>query len=73
VLILAVGAPKVANDRYIGKNLDWDRYFELPIESLLYHEPLQADFYEYDGESFAPGNQRYRELVEKGLRIAHEL
>jgi hypothetical protein len=35
-LKLGVEAPKVVKDPDIGVHLDWDRHFELPIESLFY-------------------------------------
>jgi hypothetical protein len=72
-LKLGVAAPKVVRDRYIGEYLDWDKDFELGIGSLLYHEPLQADFYEHDTEGFAKANQRYRKIIKKGLKIARRL
>jgi len=65
-LKLGVESPKVVRDRYIGDYLDWDKHFELPIESLLYHEPLHSEFH-YDG------NDAYRKVVEKGLKIASKL
>jgi hypothetical protein len=72
-LKLGVEAPKVVKDRDIGDYLDWDKHFELPIESLLYHEPLDPEFYSHDAEGYGPGNRAYRALVEKGLKIARDL
>jgi hypothetical protein len=72
-LKLGVAAPKATRDRYLGEYLEWDEDFELDIDSLLYHEPLQPDFYEHDIEGFAMANQKYRKIVEKGLRIACRL
>jgi hypothetical protein len=65
-LKLGVEAPKVVKDRDIGDYLDWDKHFELPIQSLLYHEPLHSDFH-------SDGNDFYRKVVEKGLKIARKL
>ncbi len=65
-LRLGVEAPRVVKDRNFGKWLDWDRHFELPIGSLLYHEPLHSDFH-------SEGNDAYRKAVEKGLKIARKL
>jgi len=65
-LKLGVEAPKVVKDRDIGDYLDWDKHFELPIGSLLYHEPLHSDFH-------SDGNDTYRKVVEKGLKIARKL
>jgi len=65
-LKLGVEAPKVVKDRYIGDYLDWDKHFELAIGSLLYHEPLHSDFH-------SDGNDAYRKVVEKGLKIARKL
>lgn len=65
-LKVGVEAPKVVKDRHIGDYLDWDKHFELPIQSLLYHEPLHSDFH-------SDGNDAYRKLVEKGLKIARKL
>jgi len=62
-LKLGVEAPKLVRDRYIGDYLDWHKYFELPIESLLHHEPLHGDFH-------ADGIPAYRKVVKKGLKIA---
>jgi hypothetical protein len=72
-LILEVAAPKVIKDRYIGDHLEWDKNFELPIESLRYHEPLPQDFYEHDAKGFQRANKAYKETVEKGLKIARKL
>ena len=72
-LKLGVAAPKLLKDRYIGEHLDWDRNFELPVESLLYHEPLQKDFYEHDSEGFAAANRKYQQIVQRGHRIARKL
>jgi len=65
-LNLEVEAPKVVKDRYIGDHLDWDKYFELPVKSILYHEPLHADFH-------GDGNDAYRKVVERGMKIARKL
>lgn len=72
-LKLGVEAPKVVKDRYVGDHLDWDKHFELATESLLYHEPVDPDFYNHDAEGYGPGNNVYRKLVEKGLKIARKL
>jgi hypothetical protein len=72
-LKLGVEAPKVVKDRYVGDHLDWDKHFDLPIESLLYHEPIDLDFYTHDAEGYGPGNKAYQKLVEKGLKIARKL
>jgi hypothetical protein len=72
-LRLDVAAPKRINDPDIGEHLDWDRGFELPVESLLYHEPLQKDFYRHDSEGFAKANRKYQQIVENGLKIARKL
>jgi hypothetical protein len=72
-LKLGVDAPKTVKDRYIGDHLDWDRHFELPLESLLYHEPLDPEFYSHDAKGYGPGNKAYRGLVEKGLKIARKI
>lgn len=62
-LKLCVAAPKVVKDQYIGDSLAWEREFELPIENLLFHDPLHADFHPKD-------NSVYQRLVEKGLKKA---
>lgn len=72
-LKLGVEAPKVVKDRYVGDHLDWDEHFELPIESLLYREPVDPDFYTHDAEGYGPGNKAYQKIVEKGLKIARKL
>lgn len=65
-LKLCVAAPKVVKDRHIGDYLEWKREFELPIENLLFHDPLHADFHSED-------NAAYQRLVEKGLKKAKKL
>jgi len=65
-LKLAVEAPKVVKDRHIGDYLDWDKHFELPIDAILHHEPLHANFHD-------DGNDAYRKIVEKGLKLAKKL
>ncbi|MGE3806900.1 MAG: hypothetical protein AB7K24_19715 [Gemmataceae bacterium] len=65
-LRLGVESPKVVKDRDIGDFLDWDKEFELPIGSLLFHEPLHAEFH-------AQGNEAYAQVVKRGLKIASEL
>ena len=72
-LKLGVEAPKLVKDRYIGDRLDWDKHFELPIESLLYHESLDPEFYTHDADGHGPGNKAYQELIEKGRKIARKL
>jgi hypothetical protein len=72
-LKLGVEAPKAVKDRYIGVHLFWDKYFELPIESLLYHEPLDPEFYSHDADGYGPGNKAYQSIVEKGLKIARKM
>jgi hypothetical protein len=72
-LKLGVVAPKVVKDRVIGDCLDWDGCFELPIESLLYHEPVDPGFYTHDGGGYGPGNRAYQKLVERGLKIARKM
>jgi hypothetical protein len=69
-LKLGVSAPKVVKDRYLGDHLDWDKDFEMAIESLQYHEPLDPEFYTHDAEGYGPGNKAYRKIVERGLQIA---
>lgn len=65
-LKLGVEAPKVIKDRHIGTYLDWDRHFELPVGSLLYHEPLHPNFPD-------DGLTTYQKTVERGLRVARNL
>ena len=65
-LKLGVEAPKVVRDRHIGDWLDWDKRFELPVEAVLYHEPLHANFHD-------DGNDAYQKVVKKGLRLARKL
>jgi hypothetical protein len=72
-LKLGMGAPKVVKDRYIGDHLEWDKLFEMPIESLVYYEPLDPEFYTHDAEGYGSGNRAYRALVERGLKIARDL
>ena len=63
---LGVEAPKLVKDRYIGDHLEWDKYFELALDSILYHEPLHADFHN-------DGNDAYRKVVENGMKIARRI
>ena len=72
-LRLGVAAPKVSKDRYIGKFLEWEKCFELPIELLLYYEPMVREFYVHDREGYEPGNKHYRAAVIRGLRMARKL
>lgn len=72
-LKLGVEAPRVVKDRYLGVHLEWDKYFELPIESLLYYEPLDPEFYDLDAHGYGSRNKAYREIVAKGLKIARKL
>jgi hypothetical protein len=65
-ITLAVSAPKLRHDRYIGEYLDWDRDFELPLKKLLHHEWLHEGFH-------ADGIDAYREVVERGLKAARRL
>jgi hypothetical protein len=65
-LKLGVEAPKVVKDKYIGNYLDWDKHFELSFASIIYHEPLHINF---DDD----GNDAYRKVVEKGLKIARNI
>jgi hypothetical protein len=69
-LKLAVSAPKLRKDRIIGRYLEWDRTFQLPIESLLYHEALNDGWYDHDAIDFEKANQVYGRLVKKGKGIA---
>jgi hypothetical protein len=72
-LKLNVAAPKATKDRYLGRYLDWDRHFELPVDSLLYHDRVDPGFYARGAEGYEPGNRAYKALVDKGLRIARSL
>lgn len=65
-LVLGVEAPKVVKDRDIGDYLDWDRHFELSREKLLHFEPLHSNFHD-------EGNEAYRRVVQRGLKIARKL
>jgi len=65
-LKLGVEAPRAVKDPLIGDYLDWDKHFELPVESILYHEPLHADFHD-------AGNDAYQEVVKKGMKLARKL
>ena len=65
-LKLGVEAPKVVKDRHIGDYLEWDKHFKLPVDSILYHEPLHADFHD-------DGDDAYRKIVKKGLKLARKL
>ena len=65
-LTLGVEAPKVVKDRDMGDYLDWDRHFELSREKLLHFEPLHPNFHD-------EGNEAYRRVVERGLKIARKL
>jgi len=65
-LKLEVEAPKVVKDRYIGDHLEWDKYFELALDSVLHHDPLHADFHN-------DGNDAYRTVVENGMKIARKI
>src|ERR1700683_2170258 len=60
---LGVAAPKVRKDRYLGKLLEWERCFELSIESLLYYEAMPRDFYVHDCDGFESGNRCYTTAV----------
>lgn len=46
--------------------MEWDKPFELPIEKLLYFEPLTADF-------MHAGLDDYQKTIEHGLKIAKKL
>ena len=65
-LKLYVAAPKLRKDKYIGNYLEWERDFELPIDKLLYHEPLPTNFYDL-------GIPAYQKAVKRGLKIAKRL
>jgi hypothetical protein len=65
-LRLVLEAPKVVKDRHIGDYLDWVKELEIPITALLYHEPLHPDFH-------SDGNDAYRKIVERGLKIARQM
>ncbi|MDA1053799.1 MAG: hypothetical protein O3C40_25400 [Planctomycetota bacterium] len=65
-LRLSLVAPVARKDRYTGDWLDWDKIFELPIEKLLYFEPLNAKFSD-------AGLDGYKKAVERGLKIAKKL
>ncbi len=65
-LRLALVAPVRHKDRYIGDWMEWDKCFELPIEKLLYFEPLNAEFH-------GAGLDGYMKAVERGLKIADTL
>jgi hypothetical protein len=72
-LRLGVAAPKVSKQRYIGRFLEWEKCFELPIESLLYFEAMAREFYVHDGDGYGPGNKLYAAAVSRGLKIARKL
>lgn len=65
-LRLSLVAPVSRKDRHIGDWMEWDKPFELPIEKLLYFEPLTADF-------MHAGLDDYQKTIEHGLKIAKKL
>jgi len=65
-LRLSLVAPVVRKDRHIGDWLEWDKSFELPIEKLLYFEPLTADF-------MHAGLDAYKKAVARGLKVAKSM
>ena len=63
-VVLDVQAPKVVKDPDIGRVIEWEREFTLPLEKLLYFEGLGRDY-------FLPDDlEKYKKLVERGLKIA---
>jgi hypothetical protein len=65
-LLLLVEAPKLIKETGGKDWLFWEREFELPVNSLLYHEPLRRDF---DRE----GIRAYWKAVERGLKLTKRL
>ena len=65
-IVLEVCAPKLLNDRHIGKYLDWDRAFELSLVKLLHYEPMNKNFCNEEIEV-------YTAIVKQGLKTAKSL
>ncbi|MCA9094108.1 MAG: hypothetical protein KDA68_11515 [Planctomycetaceae bacterium] len=65
-LKISVSSPRWIKDKEIGDYLEWDKEFELAVESLLFYEELSNEF-------FSQGNDAYRKTVERGLEIAKKM
>jgi hypothetical protein len=68
-VVLEIEAPKGYKDPDVGPLLLWERYFRLPVGDLLYYEGLYKEFDDHHDITVA----LYRQSVEHGLRVAHDL
>jgi hypothetical protein len=66
-IIFTVAAPKLVKDPDLGRVLEWEKQFELPLVSMLYYEPLAFDVTFGLDEA---GIAEYMRIVERGLAIA---